>query len=429
MTGVLDYKLPFTFIVLLFSVYCLHSQKIKASSYGFDSDPTSAFVLALKSEFDTIIIDKQSKDWVMKPMVLANIKNKVILIEQGVEIRAKSGAFLKTTDALFNFTNCEDIEFYGNGNKICMNKSEYTDGEWRHGISLRKCNNFLIKNVKIYDTGGDGIYISGTYKGTFSENIHIENVTCVNNKRQGMSIISAKDVVVKNSIFRDTYGTLPGAGLDIEPNSKLDRIENIKFYDCIFKNNDHAGIALALHNLEADSKPVNIGFFNCVIENNHNENNRYIASELIFNSHKTNPVKGKVVFENCLVKNSEWGLFHSRKTVDAYSVIFKNCAALDICKDGTFPPIYLEVPDYYTGSYQLGGYIFENMTLGYESNVPYLLVRGSTFPTLKRVSTISGEITIISNQKAKVEYIKYDPLNNVNVNLKVRKGNGHKSKI
>ena len=207
--------------------------------------------------------------------------------------------------------------------------------------------------------------------------------------------------------------------MDIEPNSKQDRIQGIYFYDCTFINNDHAGIVLALHNLEGTSIPVEISFFNCLIEDNHDENNKYVASELIFNAHKTNPVKGMVTFEDCLVKDSQWGLFYSRKTTEAYKVLFKNCAAIDICKAGTYSPIYLEVPDYFKGSYKLGGYEFDKLTMKVESRVPYLVIRGSTLPTLKNVSNISGEITIIGTPVPKIDYIKYDESNNVNVNINV----------
>ena len=78
-----------------------------------------------------------------------------------------------------------------------------------------------------------------------------------------------------------------------------------------------------------------------------------------------------------------------RKVAEAYMVTFKNCEALDICKSATYPAIYLEVPDYYTGSFNLGGYVFKNLILKYDTEVSYFTVRGATLPTLDKLSKIS----------------------------------------
>ncbi len=372
------------------------------------------------SENDTLIIDRQATPWVFGPLRFSNISNKTILIERGVEIQAKKNAFLGTSDALLRFTDCNNIKIFGTDTKICMNKSEYTDGEWRHGISLRNCKNITIKNIEIHNTGGDGIYISGTKKGSFSENIFISNVVSTHNKRQGMSVISAQNVQIENSIFQNTIGTLPGAGIDLEPNTKYDRMENIVFSSCIFRQNDHAGIVLALNKMESDSRPVKIRFIDCLIENNHNESNKYVAGEIIFGANKTNPVKGEVIFENCMVRNSKWGLFYSRKTEDAYHVTFKNCSAIDICKDESYPAIYLEVPDYYSGNYALGGYVFDNVYIKYSTNVPLLQIRGSRLNTLAHLSNVTGVIVVEGDLQKTIEYIKYDPANNLDVSLDVQ---------
>lgn len=417
------FKVPFQlnvlfciFLLLFFGSNIL-AQSVKVSSYGFDTDPSNAFYLAMQSSNDTLILDKQDQSWVLKPMHFKKIFNKTIIIEKGVEIEAEEGSFTSSSDALFRFTSCNDIKILGNDTKLCMNKSEYIEGEWRHGISLRQCKDIIIRNLIIQDTGGDGIYISGTHKGTYSENITIENVVSKNNKRQGMSIISAKKVNVVNCVFKNTKGTLPGAGLDLEPNTKYDLLEDIVFRDCTFKNNDHAGIVLALRKLETDSKPISISFLNCLLQNNHDENNKYIASEIVFGANKINPVKGEVYFEDCIIENSKWGLFYSRKTANAYNVTFKDCKARNICKDESFPAIYLEVPDYYTGSYSLGGYTFENLEISYTADVPVFQVRGSSLNTLVHVSDINGEIVFSNQNMNQINYIKYDPKNNKNVDL------------
>lgn len=405
--------------LLLFSFYGI-SQTVSISKFGFTGiDDTAIIKLAIHSPNDTIIFDKQASPWVIGPLRFNLLRNKVLIFEKGTVLKAKLGSYPRKTDALLAFDDAQNIKIFGNGATLVMNKEEYIDGEWRHGISLRNCKNMLIDNVIIKDSGGDGIFIDGTTKLNFSENITIKNVLCDNNKRQGISVISVKNLKVSQCTFQNTKGTLPGAGVDLEPDHKENRLENIVFEHCVFKNNDHAGISLALHNLETDSAPVSIRFENCVLQNNHSKDNAYIATEIFVAAHKTRPVQGAVVFEKCLVENSKWGLLYSRKTSDAYSVTFKDCTARNICLDNTYPAIYLEVTDYYSGSYSLGGFYFENLLLAYETEVPFFQVRGSKLGTLAQVEQIIGDITLKSRHVKVSSYLQYDSSNNKNFHLNV----------
>ena len=386
---------------------------------SFSENSSSALKLAMSSSYDTLVIDDIGKPWILPPMHFSNVKNKIIIFEKGVDIFAKKGAFLKLTDMLFRFTDCSNIQLIGHGNSLTMNKPEYTEGEWRHCLSFMGCKDIVIKNLCTMNSGGDGIYISKSNKLAYSENISIENVVSSNNRRQGMSIISGKNITVTNSIFENTNGTLPEAGLDLEPNSNVDRLESIAFNDCVFRNNNHAGILVALGNLDSSSLPVSIKFTDCLIQNNHSPENRYIASEIVFGADKERPVKGYVILENCVVEDSKWGIFYSRKTAEAYTVTFKNCVARNICKDESYPAIYLEVADYANGPYSLGGYVFDSLYVDYETEVPLFQVRGSSRNTLSSLSDVGGTIIVAKREgeEKRISYIKYDPEENSNVSL------------
>ncbi|MDO6819745.1 right-handed parallel beta-helix repeat-containing protein [Zobellia sp. 1_MG-2023] len=395
-------------------------QVLKFSDLNKESS-SGALNLFFKSDKDTLIIDIKGSPWFFGPNRIENAANKVVILEKGVEVYAMPGSFLKKGDAFFKFVDCKNIKIIGDENVFCMNKSEYLTGEWRHGFSFIGCTNMSLSGIHIKDSGGDGIYIAGSKKKKYSESISIEKVRSTNNKRQGMSVISAKKLIVSNSIFEKTKGTLPEAGVDFEPNSKNDVLSEIAFKDCVFSNNGHSGILLALNKLQSDSEPISITFYNCVIQRNHHKENRYVASEITIGANKYSPVGGLVTFENCLIRDSDWGLLYTRKTPDAYKVIFKNCVAQDISKDGSFPPIYLEVPDYRTNTYDLGGFIFDNLYISYSTDLPLFLVRGSKLNTLKNVKDITGTI-ILNNStgdKTIIKYINYDPQYNRNVNFRV----------
>lgn len=106
-------------------------------------------------------------------------------------------------------------------------------------------NNIKIINSRFSDFWGDGIcfvayHTDGIYYDQ-SRDIYFDGIVSSNNRRQGMSIVSAKDVVIKNSQFINTNGTSPEAGIDIEPN-KYNRVENILIENCDFNNNNGNGI-------------------------------------------------------------------------------------------------------------------------------------------------------------------------------------------
>lgn len=412
--------------VLLIALQCFilgsitgYSQSVEVSSFGSPENGRSALLLAVNSRYDTIILNKQPKDWVFKPTTFRNVKNKVFILDTELKLKAEAGAFKKTSDSFWRFEGCENIQIIGNSASIEMNKEEYTDGEWRHGICIRASKDILIQDLTIRDSGGDGIFIAGNGRGTFSENIKIENVCSLNNKRQGISIISAKNVQILNCLFAETKGTLPGAGLDIEPNNPQDIIQNILIENCIFKDNSHSGIMVALGKLTAESNPVSVLIKGCVLRNNHFIDHPKTSTEIIIGSNKYSPVKGEVVFENCLIEESKWGIFYSRKRADAFKVSFIDCAARNICTAGTWPPIFLEVPHYSEKTGPLGGYFFKNLSLEYTTEVPFMVVRGSRMGTLSGLEDVSGDVTIKGSEMSVFKYINYDPKDNKGVSLEV----------
>lgn len=123
-----------------------------------------------------------------------------------------------------------------------------SDGEWGHGIKVAGASNVVLKNFVSREFWGDGIdLIEGEYNGTLRagvgpcNKVTIDNVKCLYNRRQGLSIEAAWNVVVKNSEFAFTGKykiTSPGAGVDIEPwCTNETKIENIEFFNCFVHNN------------------------------------------------------------------------------------------------------------------------------------------------------------------------------------------------
>ncbi len=115
-----------------------------------------------------------------------------------------------------------------NGDK---NTHTGTTGEWGHGIAIADSDFITLRDITINTCWGDGIYIGGN--SLSSTNIFIDNMTCDANRRNGISIVKAVDVIVNNSKFTSTTGTAPQAGIAVESNSAADLITRVQFNNCL----------------------------------------------------------------------------------------------------------------------------------------------------------------------------------------------------
>ena len=118
--------------------------------------------------------------------------------------------------------------------------------EWGYGVSIQGSHNVVIDNVTATKFTGDGFNLQVGYDGS-SFNHHIENVLINNvisngNRRQGLSIESGNKITVSNSIFRNTKGTPPEAGIDIEPWDNANITKNVVIENCLFENNNGGGL-------------------------------------------------------------------------------------------------------------------------------------------------------------------------------------------
>ena len=110
-----------------------------------------------------------------------------------------------------------------------------TTGEWGMGIWINGGQQVFVGNVTSEENWGDGIYVTGA-----SKNVNICGVTSDHNRRQGMSIVWADGVVVTSSVFENTAGTAPEAGIDIEPNPS-ENVNNVNISKSKFLNNAGGG--------------------------------------------------------------------------------------------------------------------------------------------------------------------------------------------
>jgi hypothetical protein len=305
----------FTPHVIALTIYPINKAAVKevmngtrteanASWWGFnETDATYALQEAIRSKANKIIVPDMGKPWVVEPIFLES--DKEIIFEKGVVIAAKPGAFRGRTASLFKSINKRNISLKGYGAKFIMRKQDYIQppyekAEWRHCIALEGSQNIKIYGLRLANSGGDGICIGrgiGKVSLPSSDNIHIKDVICDNNHRQGISIGSASNLLIENCIFQNTSGTPPQAGIDFEPDNQDEVLINCKVKDCIFRDNSGLGIAICVLALSNNSKKISIEIEGCRILGN-----KQGAVGIADKKRNVSGVpRGSIIFRNCKI--------------------------------------------------------------------------------------------------------------------------------
>lgn len=272
-----------------------------AAWWGFDPhDSTRCLQQAVRSGAKTLIVPNMGKPWLVGPVFLES--NQEVVFEKGVVVQALKGSFLGLNDSLFTADDKENITLRGDGTEFVMwkedyRKAPYRKGEWRMCLLLLSCRNIVVSGLRLKASGGDGIYVGrSNTKGTLPscEDIEIKDVVCDDNYRQGISVTSAKNLLIEACTLQNTKGTAPGAGIDFEPNDEVDLMVNCIVRNCIMRSNMGGkwggdGILIVGPKL---NHPMSIR-----IENTTSENNKRAAVTIV-----PRGAIGQVDFVNCDLK-------------------------------------------------------------------------------------------------------------------------------
>lgn len=183
-----------------------------------------------------------------------NIHNKVIIEEGNYKVKSLGEGDIcipvcSNTDLLLNGTielckngysvyniiqiEGESIYVHGNGTIIGDKQTHSgTVGEWGMGIKISNGRNVKISGLTIKDCWGDCIYINKKSKDVIIDSCFLDN-----GRRQGISLIDADGVAIRNCKIKNIGGTNPQYGIDLEPNGRnyVDNvvIENVTIDNCV----------------------------------------------------------------------------------------------------------------------------------------------------------------------------------------------------
>jgi hypothetical protein len=230
------------------------AETVDGLSYGLlgdgVTDNTAAFQRVLSQGNRTIQIP--AGDYVTGKITIPS--NTILLLEPGVIIR-DSGA-LASNERLINIQT-ENVRIVGHGASVVAERSDYTSGEQRHGVFIFGAKRIVIEGLDSSGHGGDGFYIGGP-TGNPSIDVYLKGCRADNNRRQGLSITSARRVRVTDCEFSNTNGTAPQFGVDLEPNRPTDFLDDIILLRPYTQTNRGGGIQIYLAKLDATSHPVHV---------------------------------------------------------------------------------------------------------------------------------------------------------------------------
>lgn len=339
-------------VVLLFISLLIYSQQpdkvaavekgelkeARVSWWGYDSEDSTEFLIAaINSRVPRLIVDRMQGPWITAKQ-LNLVSNQEIVFEEGVELLAKKGEFHGLGDCLLCLANVENVILrgLGTGATLRMRKGDYHTGdykksEWRHALSILSSRNVKVMNLKMVESGGDGIYFGVRTQGKYPTDIQIIDCVCDGNNRQGISVIAGVNVLIENTKLINTKGTAPEAGIDFEPNKADEPIRNFVMRNCYSENNAGGGYVSYLPNMETPAGPLEIIFERCV-----SRNDKSNAFSLCTSNAKNKKLQGKVILRDCYFENSEAPIRFMGLSSTGFQTVLENVVVNNIATvDGT----------------------------------------------------------------------------------------------
>lgn len=219
---------------------------LDARAFGARGDGVSDDTRALQAAIDalpaggTLVMDPGN--YVVDPERSLRLRSRTRLsMSPGTRLVARANAAPRAYVLLIE--GVHDVQV--SGGRIVGDRDHHlsSEGEWGHGIMVRGAEQVLLRDLHITKCWGDGISVGGI-SGTRmvpSRDIRIEDVVCTGNRRQGLTIGRSRNVRVLRSHLLATRGTLPGCGIDIEPDPG-GSADDIGIEACTLRGNHGAGL-------------------------------------------------------------------------------------------------------------------------------------------------------------------------------------------
>ncbi len=383
--------------LMMLSAACAFAAKeeVKVSDFGWDAEDATRYVqAALDSGARRVVFDRQAGPWIVTPLKARS--HTEIVFEDGVELVAKRGGFRGVRDSMLMLDNVTNVAIVGHGPRggiFRMHKADYrvepyAPSEWRHALALCGAVGVRVENMSFIESGGDGICLGwGGKKGlTHCRDVVVRRCVCDGNLRQGISVASAENLLIEDTVLKGTCGRLPGAGIDFEPDWPPHRIVNCTMRRCRVEGNAGNGVLIWLAGQNGSTRPIGIKVEDCTIEGNGGNG----ISVLVGGENRhVNPPLGSILFAGCLVTGNNCGSIEVCSKPAGFPLTFADCIVSNQAKGVSF------VPSGWNGPMP-DGVEFRNLTVHVPNGGGWLRNRSDDRGLNPAVPTnITGEVTLV----------------------------------
>jgi uncharacterized repeat protein (TIGR02543 family) len=250
----------------------LTGQVLDVKSIGAKGDGVTDDTAALQSAVEQVAgtggtVFVPDGTYIINPITHLNLKSNMNLsMASGAVLKAKPVS--SDSYAVVNLNGISNVTITGGTIQGERDQHSGTTGQWGHGFTILGSDHVTITGTTSKNCWGDGFYV-GANGTTPCSVIRMTNVLADNNRRQGMSIIHANDMIIDHCTFKNTGGQAPEAGIDIEPNEN-NTVSNVTIQNSTISNNGRTGITLYKnHNAKwVNSFVTDITITGCIIDNN-----------------------------------------------------------------------------------------------------------------------------------------------------------------
>jgi len=185
--------------------------------------------------------------------------NTTLLLDPGVIIK-DSGRLIPSAKLITIDHN--NVYIRGPGAEVLSDPRFYHGGEYRHGVFIIGATDVVIDGLQSSGNSGDGFYIGSNHQEKPALDVTLENCSALHNRRNGLSITAGVNITVRNCSFSYTRGTSPQFGVDIEPDTHVEPLTNIKLINVRTVANASGGISVYLGSAYHPRNPIGIEIVN-----------------------------------------------------------------------------------------------------------------------------------------------------------------------
>jgi hypothetical protein len=398
-------------MMLLMGVLQAKQIEVKWPGAGRSASHNFRSALAAAVPGDTVTFMKKDGEWLLGGINIQN-NNITILMKPGVQIRINPGEYYPRL-RMFNLkeeAHNNSIIGEGEGDQVPSLSGNLEEDAQSHLINSASdtIDGLTVRNLVLKKAGGDGMLL-GDYSKSVN-NLLVEDVIFEDNRRQGISMAHVRDAVVRNCIFRNTRGTWPMSGIDLETHNNDEMLVNILIENCVFEDNMGAGVQVNLWGTRKVMKEkLQVNVNNCTFK--HNELSAVRIAWIPPSVWKEDDI---IQFNHCTFSGNGWGSTNDRYRANNDVFVLDKSADLNIeFNDCTFtecanyPFLFRVLDDNWkdanlkTGT--TGGIALNNVEIRYKKDKAPMVFENSSSEALN-IEKLTGNATYYAPEDWTISY-------------------------